>query len=101
VLFSYELARRLQGTSVTADALDRGVVSTCFGAEDLGRAQRLFVSLMRPFMKALAQGAATSIHVTSAPELDHVTGCFFADTAGADDRSSAATTSPRRRGSGR
>jgi hypothetical protein len=51
VLFSYELARRLQGTSVTADALDRGVVSTCFGAEDLGRAQRLFVSLMRPFMR--------------------------------------------------
>ena len=34
VLFSYELARRLNGTSVTANALHPGVVSTSFGAED-------------------------------------------------------------------
>jgi retinol dehydrogenase-14 len=80
VLFSYELARRLRNTGVTANALHPGVVSTAFGSEDPGRAQRLFVPLMRPFMKAPAQGAATSIHLASAPELQRVTGGYFANS---------------------
>jgi NAD(P)-dependent dehydrogenase (short-subunit alcohol dehydrogenase family) len=80
VLFTYELARRLQGTSVTANALHPGVVRTSFGAEDPGRAQRLFVPFMLPFMKAPTQGAATSIHVASAPDLEQVTGRFFANS---------------------
>jgi retinol dehydrogenase-14 len=57
VLFTYELARRLQATSVTANALHPGVVRTSFGAEDPSGVQRLFVPFMRPFMKALAKGA--------------------------------------------
>jgi NAD(P)-dependent dehydrogenase (short-subunit alcohol dehydrogenase family) len=80
VLFTYELARRLQATSVTANALHPGVVSTSFGAEDPGGAQRLFVPFMRPLMKAPAQGAATSIHVASAPDLEQVTGRYFANS---------------------
>ena len=40
VLFSYELARRLKDTSVTANALHPGVVSTSFGAEDPASVQR-------------------------------------------------------------
>jgi NAD(P)-dependent dehydrogenase (short-subunit alcohol dehydrogenase family) len=79
VLFTYELARRLTGTSVTANALHPGVVSTSFGAEDPGRVQRLLVPFMRPFMKTPAKGAVTSIHLASAPELERVTGCFFAN----------------------
>jgi retinol dehydrogenase 14 len=78
VLFTYELARRLQATSVTANALHPGVVNTSFGAEDPGGIQRLFVPLLRPFMKAPAQGAATSIQLASAPELVRVTGSYFA-----------------------
>jgi len=78
VMFTYELARRLPGTSVTANALHPGVVRTSFGAEDPGRVQRLFVPVMRPFMKSPAQGAATSIHVASDPGLDQVTGRYFA-----------------------
>ena len=70
VLFTYELARRLPGISVTANALHPGVVSTAFGAEDPGHAQRLFVPFLRPFMKTPARGAATSIHVASAPDLE-------------------------------
>ncbi|MDQ1617744.1 MAG: hypothetical protein QOE19_313 [Actinomycetota bacterium] len=80
VLFTYELARRLQGSSVTADALHPGVVRTGFGAEDPGRTQRLFVPLLRPFLKSPTQGAATSIHVASAPDLEQVTGRYFADS---------------------
>ena len=80
VLFTYELARRLPATSVTANALHPGVVRTSFGAEDPRGIQRLFVPFMRPFMKAPAQGAATSIHLASAPDLEGVTGRFFANS---------------------
>nr|AHE14638.1 short-chain dehydrogenase/reductase SDR [uncultured bacterium] len=80
VLFTYELARRLQATSVTANALHPGVVSTSFGAEDPRRVQRLLVPVIRPFMKTPARGAATSIHVASASGLEQVTGRFFADS---------------------
>jgi len=78
VLFSYELARKLRATSVTANALHPGVVRTSFGAEDPGGVQRLFTPFMRPFMKAPGQGAATSIHLASAPDLEQVTGRYFA-----------------------
>jgi retinol dehydrogenase-14 len=87
VLFTYELARRLQGTSITANVLHPGVVSTAFGADDPGRVQRLLVPLIRPFMKSPARGAATSVHLASAPELAQVTGRFF---AGSTPRKSAA-----------
>lgn len=77
VLFSYELARRFQAASVTSNALHPGLVSTAFGGEDPGRAQRLLVPLLRPFMKSPAQGAATSIHLASDPDLERVTGRYY------------------------
>jgi len=80
VLFTYELARRLRGTSVTANALHPGVVRTSFGAEDPADVQRLLVPLIRPFMKFPARGAATSIHVASSSELEQVTGRYFVDS---------------------
>jgi retinol dehydrogenase-14 len=80
IMFTYELARRLRGGSVTANALHPGVVSTSFGAADPGRVQRLLVPVMRPFMKTSAQGATTSIHLASAPDLAHVSGRYFADS---------------------
>jgi len=78
VLFTYELARRLQATLVTANALHPGVVRTAFGTEDPGGLQRLFIPFVRPFMKAPGRGAATSIHLVSAPDLEQVTGRYFA-----------------------
>ena len=80
VLFTYELAGRLQGSDVTANVVHPGVVRTSFGAEDPAGVQRLLSPLMRPFMKSTTRGAATSIHVASAPELEHVTGRYFADS---------------------
>jgi NAD(P)-dependent dehydrogenase (short-subunit alcohol dehydrogenase family) len=80
LLFSYELARRLQGSSVTANAVHPGVVSTSFGADDPGRTQRLLVPVLRPFMRSAERGAATSIHVASAPQLRNVTGRYFANS---------------------
>ncbi len=80
VLFTYELARRLRNTSVTANAVHPGMVRTAFGAEDPGRVQRLLVPAIRPFMKAPARGAVTSIYVASASSLERVTGRYFADS---------------------
>jgi retinol dehydrogenase-14 len=79
VMFTYELARHLQGNSVTANVLHPGVVSTGFGSEDPGRLQRWLVPLIRPLMKDPSRGAATSIYVASSPDLAHVTGRYFAN----------------------
>lgn len=79
VLFTYQLAKRLRATSVTANAVHPGMVNTAFGAEDPAGIQRLLVPFMRPFMRSPAKGAATSIHVASAPELEKVTGLYFAN----------------------
>lgn len=70
ILFTYELARRLQGTAVTANALHPGVIRTAFGAEDPRGGQRLLTPYMRSFMKTPAQGAAMSIRLASAPDLE-------------------------------
>jgi NAD(P)-dependent dehydrogenase (short-subunit alcohol dehydrogenase family) len=78
VMFTYELARRLEGTGVTATAVHPGVVSTGFGAEDPSRIFRFVVPLLRPFMKSPKQGAATSIYLASSPEVEGVTGTYFA-----------------------
>ena len=80
VLFTYELARRLAASAVTASALHPGVVNTSFGAEDPGGVQRLLVPFVRPFLKTPEQGAATSIHLASSPDLKQVSGRYFANS---------------------
>jgi len=78
VMFTYELARRLDGTGVTATALHPGVVNTAFGAEDPSRIFKVIVPFMRPFMKTPEQGATTSVYLASSPEVEGVTGTYFA-----------------------
>jgi retinol dehydrogenase-14 len=78
VMFTFELARRLEGSGVTATVLHPGVVSTEFGAEDPSRIFKLIVPFYRPFMKTPRQGAATSIYLASSPAVDGVTGQYFA-----------------------
>jgi retinol dehydrogenase 14 len=79
VMFTYELARRLEGTGVTATVLHPGVVSTGFGAEDPSRIFKVVVPFVRPFMKTPQQGAATSIYLASSPKVEGVTGTYFAN----------------------
>ncbi len=86
IMFTHELARRLEGTTVTANALHPGVVRTSFGAEDPGLAQRLLVPMVRPFMRSPDRGADTSVLLASDPDLRTVTGQFF--SSGKQRRSS-------------
>ena len=81
VMFTYELARRVRRSSVTANAVHPGVVSTGFGSEDPGHLQRWLIPLIRPLMKEPTQGAVTSIHVATSPDLDGVTGRYFANSS--------------------
>ncbi|XP_017597873.1 PREDICTED: retinol dehydrogenase 12-like, partial [Corvus brachyrhynchos] len=60
VLFTAELARRLQGTGVTTNALSPGVVSTSIMRHS-SRTMRVLFNLLRPFMKSAEQGAASTI----------------------------------------
>jgi retinol dehydrogenase-14 len=80
VMFTYELARRLAGTGVTATVLHPGVVRTGFGAEDPSRIFKLLVPLWRPFMKTPRDGAATSIYLSSSPDVAGITGKYFANS---------------------
>jgi retinol dehydrogenase-14 len=80
VMFTYELARRLTGTGVTANVLHPGVVNSGFGAEDPSRIFKYLVPFWRPFMKTPQQGAATSIYLASSPEVEGVTGRYFANS---------------------
>jgi retinol dehydrogenase 14 len=78
VMFTNELARRLEGTGVTATCLHPGVVRTHFGAEDQTRWFAVVSRVVLPVLKTPAQGAETPIHLASSPDLEGVTGQFFA-----------------------
>ena len=77
VMFTYELARRLEGTRVTATALHPGMTNTSFSTEDPHRKMAPIVFVVRPFMKSPKKGADTAIYLASSPEVEGVTGRYF------------------------
>ena len=77
VMFTYELARRLDGTGVTATVLDPGVVRTSFGAEDQAAYLAAMIGVARLFMKTPAQGASTPVYLASSPQVEGITGRYF------------------------
>jgi retinol dehydrogenase 14 len=79
VLFTYELARRLAGTGVTANVLHPGVVRTRFAAEDPSTVWKVALPIIRPLLRSPARGAQTSIYLASAAEVEGVTGEYFID----------------------
>ena len=81
VLFSNELARRLEGTGVTANSLHPGVIRSGFGHNNSGIWGALFGvfhAVARPFLLTPEQGAQTSIYLASSPDVEGVTGKYFA-----------------------
>jgi len=79
VMFTNELARRLAGTGVTANCLHPGVVRTNFGSEDQARFFAVISRVTLPLLKTPAQGAQTAIYLASSPDMDGITGQFFAN----------------------
>ena len=76
VLFTYELARRLEGSGVTANCLHPGVIGSGFG-QTYGGALSILVKIARPFMLSTEDGARTSVYLASSPEVAGVTGKYF------------------------
>jgi NAD(P)-dependent dehydrogenase (short-subunit alcohol dehydrogenase family) len=76
VLFTYELARRLEGSSVTANCLHPGVIGSGFGQTYPG-ALSVLVKIARPFMLTPQEGARTTVHLASSPEVEGVSGKYF------------------------
>ena len=74
VLFTHELARRVDGTGVTANCLHPGVVATDL-FRDMPRWLRAM--LVRPVVLTPAQGADTVLHLATAPALTEVSGRYF------------------------
>jgi NAD(P)-dependent dehydrogenase (short-subunit alcohol dehydrogenase family) len=79
VMFTYELARRLEGSGVTATTLHPGLTSTGFGAEDMTRGMAPFIRLLRPFMRSPSRGAKTSVFLASSAAAEGQTGQYFVD----------------------
>ena len=77
ILFTYELTRRLEGSGVTANCLHPGGVATGLGSNH-GWLFSVISPLLRLFMKTPEQGAATSIYLATSPEVEGVSGRYFA-----------------------
>jgi NAD(P)-dependent dehydrogenase (short-subunit alcohol dehydrogenase family) len=76
IMFTYALARRLEGTSVTANTLHPGVVATNFGKEAGGMWPAMFTALA-PFELSPEKGAQTALYLASSPEVATVSGEYF------------------------
>lgn len=74
VLFTRELARRWEGTGVTANCLHPGTVSTRLLEEAFGLAR-----FARPLLKSPEEGARTPVYLAVSPEVEGVTGKYFRD----------------------
>jgi retinol dehydrogenase 14 len=79
VMFTYELARRIEGAGVTANALHPGMTNTAFSAEDPARKMAPVVTAMRPFMRSPKRGADTAVYLASSHEVIGISGRYFAN----------------------
>lgn len=100
IAFTYELSRRLDGTGVTATVLHPGLVRTSLSSDDPSALLNFLIFLGRPFSKAPAEGAATSVYLASAPEADG-SPAATSSTASRSPRARPPTTPQPRRASGR
>ena len=78
ILFTYELAERLEGTGVVANCLHPGAVSTNFAQNNRGPIALLF-RLFKPFMRSPEQGADTLVYLASSPEAGELNGKYLTD----------------------
>lgn len=77
LLFTYELAERLQDSDVTANALHPGFVKTGFGQGTPSTFSAFFGFLQQYFAITPEQGAATSIYLASSPAVAAITGRYY------------------------
>ena len=79
ILFTRELARRLEGSGITVNALHPGGVSTGLGANNQGWFARIIHPVAMLFMKSPEKGARTSIFLATSDAVSGVSGGYFAN----------------------
>lgn len=81
LLTALELTQRLEGTNTTANAVHPGVINTNLGRhmDDGGIRAKLTNGVVGLFGKDIPQGAATQCYVATAPDLDGISGRYFAN----------------------
>jgi len=78
ISFTTELARRLAGTTATANCLHPGTVATGYGRDgDASGILAFGLKVAKPFMLSAAKGARTSVYLASSPEVAAVSGQYF------------------------
>jgi retinol dehydrogenase 12 len=78
ILFVHELARRLEGTGITANAADPGFVRTNLGRHAAG-GRRMILTLRRPMQTSPDQAATTPIYLATSSEVVGVTGAYYSN----------------------
>ena len=78
ILFTYELAERLEGTGVVANCLHPGSVNTNFANNNRSLGTLLFRAF-KPFMRTPEQGADTVVYLAVSPETGEMTGRYLTD----------------------
>jgi len=96
IMFTYELAERLEGTGVTATCMHPGAVNTRFGTNNRGPMTILF-RLSKPFMRTPEQGADTVIWLATSPEIEGVSGRYYSDRKPIEPKKIANDPQARRR----
>jgi retinol dehydrogenase 14 len=96
IMFTYELAERLNGTGVAVNCLHPGSVGTNFGQNNRDP-MALFFRIFKPFMRSPQQGADTLIWLASSSEVDGVSGKYFSDRKEIEAKKVAYDPDARRR----
>lgn len=78
ILFTTQLAKKLEGTEVTANCLHPGVIASNFGQSSTWLV-RVFYKFAGPLMKDNRQGAETTIYLATSPEVEDVNGAYFSN----------------------
>jgi NAD(P)-dependent dehydrogenase (short-subunit alcohol dehydrogenase family) len=99
ILFTRELARRLDGSGVTANALHPGFVRSDFGlgGDMSGIMTAGFKLVARPFAISPERGARTTVYLASSPEVAEVSGWYFSKSAPASTSKAAEDDDAARR----
>jgi NAD(P)-dependent dehydrogenase (short-subunit alcohol dehydrogenase family) len=96
IMFTYELAERLEGTGVTATCMHPGAVNTRFGTNNTGPMTILFRAF-KPFMRTPEQGADTVIWLASSPDVEGLSGRYYSDRKPLEPKKIANDSEARRR----
>ncbi len=96
IMFTYELAERLEGTGVTATCMHPGAVNTRFGTNNVGPMTTLF-RLFKPFMRSPEQGADTVVWLASSPDVEGISGRYYGDRKAIEPKKIANDPAARRR----